>query len=104
MTTRSGKRSVTYLDGVVQRLAALGWRAGRFRPGVRGGGGWALERAPPNSTFYQVFVGGGAPFAKAARWSLADFTDPALTCLVVEAGRPVLWSKPEDLSYEGVPV
>jgi Protein of unknown function (DUF1559) len=55
--------------------------------------------APPNSTFYQVFTDGEAAFEKVARLSLADFTDPSLTCLVVEGGRPVLWSKPEDLSY-----
>ncbi len=55
--------------------------------------------APRHATFYQVFVGLGAVFDNTQRVSLSDVTDRSLTCLVTEAGRPVLWSKPEDLPY-----
>jgi hypothetical protein len=55
---------------------------------------------PSFATSYQVFVGPGTAFERPGlTW--ADFPDGlAETVLVVEAGRPVPWSKPEDLSYD----
>jgi hypothetical protein len=53
-----------------------------------------------NSTFFQVFVGGGAAFDGCGLVPRKDFRDGlARTILVIEAGQPVLWTKPEDLSY-----
>src|SRR5260370_37809785 len=50
---------------------------------------------PPHSTFYQVFVGEETPFGNDECWAWTDLTDAALTCLVVEAGRPGLLSPPQ---------
>jgi hypothetical protein len=53
------------------------------------------------STYYQVFVGPGAAFEKRKRLRLADFTDgTSNTVLLIEAGAPVPWTKPEDLVYD----
>src|SRR5690242_4976740 len=65
-----------------------------YEPPVRADTG-----APPNSTFYQVLLTTRPRSQKVARRSLADFTNPSLTCLVVEAAKLVLWSHPEDLLY-----
>jgi RNA polymerase sigma factor (sigma-70 family) len=57
-------------------------------------------KAPIGSTFYQVFVGPGAGFEKHRQMRMADILDgTANTILVVEAGKPVPWTKPEDLPY-----
>jgi hypothetical protein len=54
---------------------------------------------PPGMTRYQVFVGPGTVFEHDGL-TLDDITDgTAETLLVVEAGDPVPWSKPEDLTY-----
>jgi hypothetical protein len=52
-------------------------------------------------TYYRVFVGKDAPFNGTIPPSLpATFKDgPANTFLVVEAGDPVPWTKPEGLPY-----
>jgi hypothetical protein len=71
-----------------------------------------LERTPPcylpgldgddapGLTRYQVFVGPGTAFERdGLTW--ADFPDGlANTLLVAEAGDPVPWTKPEDLTYD----
>ncbi len=51
-------------------------------------------------TRYQVFIGPGTAFERdGLTW--ADFPkDLSDTLLVVEAGQPVPWSKPEDLTYD----
>jgi hypothetical protein len=59
------------------------------------------SRIPPGHTICHVFVGKGAAFEDGKRLSFADFTDgSALTLLIVEAGPPVPWTKPEDLRYD----
>jgi RNA polymerase sigma factor (sigma-70 family) len=54
----------------------------------------------PGMTYYQVFVGEHAAFEKHRALRLADFPDGlSNTILIVEAGSPVPWTKPEDLHY-----
>jgi RNA polymerase sigma factor (sigma-70 family) len=61
-------------------------------------GGRARE---PDATFYQVFVGPHAAFEKHRALGMADFTDgTSNTLMVVEAGSPVPWTKPEDLHFD----
>ena len=57
-------------------------------------------QAPPNTTFYQVFVGKGTAFEGRQGLLLNDFLDGlSNTILVAEAGTAVAWSKPTDLPY-----
>ncbi len=60
------------------------------------------SRVPPYHTVCHVFVGKGAAFEGRERLRLAeDFPDGlSNTLLVVEAGEPVPWTKPEDLAYD----
>lgn len=60
------------------------------------------EMAPPHTTFYQVFVGPGTAFQPGAKLQIPrDFPDGAQNViLIVEAGNPVPWTKPEDLKYD----
>src|SRR5262249_51975971 len=51
--------------------------------------------------FYQLIRGPGTAFEDPAGVSLFDFPDGRKqTLLVVEAGEPVLWTKPADLPYD----
>jgi hypothetical protein len=53
----------------------------------------------PTLTYSQVFVGRGAAFEGRHGTTLADFPDgPERTLVVVEAGAPVPWTKPIDLT------
>jgi prepilin-type processing-associated H-X9-DG protein len=58
-------------------------------------------KAKPGETYYQRFVGKGALFNERG----SDYTIPAIpdgtsnTALVVEAGDPVIWTKPQDLPF-----
>lgn len=55
---------------------------------------------PPNSTFYQVFVGPGAAFEGGEAVPLSSFTDGVSdTILIAEGGQAVPWTKPEDLTF-----
>jgi hypothetical protein len=60
------------------------------------------EGGPPYHTLCHVFVGKGAAFEGREGLSLAaDFPDgTSNTLVVVEAGEPVPWSKPDDLRYD----
>jgi hypothetical protein len=55
----------------------------------------------PHTTFYQVFVGKGAAFEQRLELRFtSDFPNGrSNTILIVEAGRAVPWTKPEDLPY-----
>jgi hypothetical protein len=56
---------------------------------------------PPGSTYYQVFTGPGALFEDEAGPKFLDFKDgTSNTLLVAEAGSPVPWTKPEDISFD----
>jgi hypothetical protein len=57
---------------------------------------------PPNHTICKVFVGRGAAFEGRDGLRLPeDFPDgTSNTLLLVEAGEPVPWTKPEELTYD----
>jgi hypothetical protein len=56
----------------------------------------------PGLTYYQVFVGKSAAFEDGKRMRLPDdFPDGTMnTILIVEAGQPVPWTKPEDVPFD----
>lgn len=57
--------------------------------------------APTGMTYYQVFTGKG-PFGRPNPMRMTSFTDgTANTLLIVEAGKPVPWTKPDDLFFDG---
>lgn len=60
------------------------------------------KKVPPNHTVCKVFVGKGAAFEGREGLSLShDFPDgTSSTLLIVEAGTPAPWTKPEDLAYD----
>jgi RNA polymerase sigma factor (sigma-70 family) len=54
-----------------------------------------------NATFYQVFTGPKTMFDGSRGLAYRDIPDgTSNTALVVEAGKPVPWTKPEDLPYQ----
>jgi hypothetical protein len=60
----------------------------------------------PGMTYYQVFVGPGTVFEPMNRGPLANIRIPndipdgtSNTILAVEAGKPVIWTKPDDLPF-----
>src|SRR5205823_3792100 len=59
-------------------------------------------KVPKDHTVCQVFVGKGTAFEGPDGLRLRDdFPDgTSQTLLIVEAGKPVPWTKPQDLSYE----
>jgi hypothetical protein len=77
----------------------LGKMPGTYAPPA--GKAWQV---PAYHTVCHVFVGRGAAFEGREGLRLPrDFTDgTSNTLLVVEAGKPVPWSKPENLAYPGL--
>lgn len=58
------------------------------------------HKVPANHTVCQVFFGRGAAFEGCEGLTWKDFDDGASnTILIIEAGKPVPWTKPEDLDY-----
>jgi prepilin-type processing-associated H-X9-DG protein len=56
---------------------------------------------PKISTYYQVITGPGALFESKEGPSILDITDGTVnTLMVMEAGSPVPWTKPEDVTYD----
>jgi hypothetical protein len=51
-------------------------------------------------TYYQVFAGNDTVFEEGKDIRFQDITDGTVsTILIIEAGKPVPWTKPEDLPY-----
>jgi hypothetical protein len=71
-------------------------------PGVYAPPPGKKSRIPAYHTVCHVFVGEGTPFeGKEGRKLSKDFPDGiSNTILVIEAGPPVPWSKPEELPYD----
>ena len=63
---------------------------------------WTREvDVPPHHTVVHVFVGPGTPFESNQKIRLKDFKDGrSNTLLFVEAGKPVPWTKPEELTFD----
>lgn len=58
------------------------------------------SKLPPNHTVIHVFVGPGTAFEGPGGVSFEDFPDGhSNTLLLVEAGDPVPWTRPDDLAY-----
>ncbi len=59
-------------------------------------------RFEKGETFYQMFAGPKAVLRADQPTTFATFTDGlSNTFLVVEAGKPVIWTKPDDIDYDG---
>jgi hypothetical protein len=61
------------------------------------------SRIPAYHTVYHVFVGKGTPFEKGKEVKVGQEGFPdgtSNTILIIEAGQPVPWTKPEDLPYD----
>ena len=61
--------------------------------------GFAHRRGEP-LTPYQVFAGAGTAFDGPTGFATKDFPDGKLTVLVGESGRPVPWTKPQDIAFD----
>jgi hypothetical protein len=58
------------------------------------------SKVPANHTVVHVFVGPGTAFEGPRGVAIGDFPDgTSSTLLLVEAGDPVPWTKPEDIAY-----
>ncbi|HET6575818.1 MAG TPA: DUF1559 domain-containing protein [Fimbriiglobus sp.] len=58
-------------------------------------------KAEPGQTFYRGFAGPGTVFEPKKQINLPQITDgTSNTAWVVEAGQPVVWTKPDDLPFD----
>jgi hypothetical protein len=58
------------------------------------------RKIAPTQTYMRVFVGEGTPFESPQGMSMNSITDgTSNTFLIIEAGTPVPWTKPEELVY-----
>ncbi|AWM36621.1 hypothetical protein GobsT_55580 [Gemmata obscuriglobus] len=58
-------------------------------------------KAKPGETFYQTFTGKGALLGDKGGLKILDITDgTSQTVMLVEAGDPVVWSKPADVPFD----
>lgn len=58
-------------------------------------------KAEPGQTFYRGFAGPGTVFEPKQKITLPGITDgTSNTAWVVEAGQPVVWTKPDDLPFD----
>ena len=56
---------------------------------------------PPNTTYFQVFVGKGTPFEPERTVTFKDFRRGTSNVLLfVEGAEPVPWTKPEDIPFD----
>jgi hypothetical protein len=61
-----------------------------------------LATAPPGQTYYKVFSGKDAIFYPGAKTRMTEITDgTSNTILAVEGGQPVVWTKPDDIPFDG---
>lgn len=59
-------------------------------------------RAEKDQTFYQMFAGDNTLLGAGKGIRLQDTTDgTSNTFMAVEGGKPVVWTKPEDLTFDG---
>jgi len=62
-------------------------------------------KVDPGLTYYQVFTGKHGLLKSGEKLSLAGITDgTSNTLLCVEAAKPVVWTKPDDLVFDGTDV
>ena len=57
------------------------------------------EKFQPGMTFYQAFSGKGTPLSEKATFEQFQ-NGTGNTLLLVEAGQPVPWTKPEDIPFD----
>jgi len=61
-----------------------------------------LAMAPAGQTYYKVFSGKEAIFYPGSKTRLQDITDgTSNTIMIVEGGQPVIWTKPDDIPFDG---
>jgi len=61
-----------------------------------------LAAAPEGQTYYKGFVGKGAFFEPGRTVKITEITDgTSNTIMAVEGGKPVIWTKPDDITFQG---
>lgn len=61
-----------------------------------------LAMAPPGQTYYKAFVGNGALLDPGKGVSFLQVRDgTSNTIMAIEGGTPVVWTKPDDIAFDG---